>query len=286
MLKTTSVHEQKALASNQTATLQIPVYGKIFNLALQFLLSTGAVASTAQIAAQIGNIRLTINGKDIVNCSAAKLIEVYSMFGAYVQNPAGTNGTLELNLGRLIFDSPAVRDAFGFGTSNVANIQVSVTAGTIAAAPNDIVSVQAFTSRTGQSEPLGLYCKLINYPQSFNATGDHTVDTLPRDPDSSYLAVLTDDGSAGAISFGECRVNNVTIIERNPTAINTAMNAQNRLAQPAGTFLYGFCDGDVSSQLPMSGVTDLRFITTFGTAPGAQGYNMTALTINGLPTKA
>jgi len=285
MLKTTAVHEQKPLASNQVATLQIPVYGKIYSLPLQFLLSTGAVASVAQIVAQIANIRLTINGKDIVNCSPQKLFEVYSVFGTYVQNPAGTAGVVELNVGRLIFDNPVVRDAFGFGTANVANIQVQVTAGTIPAAPNDIVSVQAFSSRTAETENLGIHCKLMNYPQSFNATGDHTVDTLPRDPDSAYLAVLADDGAAGTISFGECRVNNVTIFERQPNAVNIQLNAENRLAQPAGTFLYGFTDGNPESMLPMIGVTDLRFINTFAVAPGAGGYNMTALTISNLPAK-
>lgn len=283
MLKTTAVHEQRSLTSNQQTTMQIPVYGKIYSLALQFLLSTGAVASVAQIKAQIGQIRLTINGKDIINCTATQLFDVYSALGNYVQNPAGTAGALELNLGRLIFDSPAVRDAFGLGTANVANIQVSVTAGTIAANPNDIVSVQAFTARTSQVENLGIYCKLINYPQNFNSTGISVCDTLPRDPDSAYLAVLVDDGASGTITFGECKVNNNTIIELMPSAVNALFNAENRLAQPAGYFMYGFTDGEPTSLLPMSGVTDLRFNTTFSVAPGAAGYNALALTVAGLP---
>lgn len=285
MYKTPVSHEQKTVSSGVTSTLQIPVYGTIFSLPLQFLLSTGAVASVAQIIAQIANIRLTINGKDIVNCSPAKIFEVYSSFGNYVQNPAGTNGMVELNVGRLIFDAPAVRDQFAFGTQNVANIQIQVTAGTIPAAPNDIVSVQAFTTRTAQTTPLGIHCKLMNYPQSFNSTGEHTVDTLPRDPDSSYLAVYADDGAAGTITFGECRVNNVNAVERIPSSVNSQLHSENRLAQPAGTFMYGFCDGDPTSQLPMLGITDLRFINTFSVAPGAGGYNMTTLTIANLPVK-
>lgn len=286
MLKTTIVHEQKPVQSNITSTLQIPVYGKIYSLILRFLLSTGAPATPAQIRAQINNLRLTINGRDVVNVSAAKLFDTYASLGVSVQNPTGTNGVVELNVGRLIFNNIGQRDVFGWGTQNVTNIQVQVMAGTIPAAPNDIVSVQAYSTRTAEKETLGLFTKLMNYPQSFNATGDHTVDTLPRDPDSSYLAVLTDVGSAGVISHGECRVNNITITERNPSDVNAMQIAQNRLAQPTGYFAYLFTDGDVSSQLPMSGVTDLRFITTFSTAPGAQGYTMTALTISGLPVTA
>jgi hypothetical protein len=283
-LKSTLVHEQKPIASGLTSTLQIPPFGKIYSLPLQFLLSSGAVASVAQIIAQIANIRLTINGKDIINCSPEKLFAVYSSFGTFVQNPAGTNGVVELNLGRMIFNDAEIRNAFGYGSLGVANIQIQVTAGVVPAPPNDIVSVQAFSTRTQEQEKLGIHFKLMNFPQSFNSTGDHTVDTLPRDPDSAYVAVFADDGAAGTISFGECRVDNVTVIERCPSAVNVQLNAENRLAQPAGHFMYGFTDGSPTSQLPMRNVKDLRFITTFAVAPGAGGYNMTALTIAGYPT--
>jgi len=278
MLKTPIVHEQKPLTSNQQATLQIPVYGKIYSSILRFTVS-GTDASVAAIKAQIGQIRLTINGKDVVNATATKLFDVQSALGQYVNAPSGTAGVIELNLGRLLFNNPLHRDAFGFGTDNITSIQVSVTAGTL----TTITDVQAFTTRTSERQNLGVYCKLINYPQSFNSTGDHTVDTLPRDPDSAYLAVFAEDGASGTQTFGEVRVNNVTIKERQPRAVNEQIMSSDRFSQPAGYFCYMFTDGDPTSLLPMQGVSDLRFINTFSVAPGAAGYDMTSLTMVGLP---
>lgn len=281
-LRTTAVHEQKPLTSGQVVTLQVPQYGKIHSLALRFT-NAGAVASEANIRSSIANIRLTFNGKDIVNCSATQLYDLYEALGVQVATAAGFNGSVELNLGPLLMVDPAARKALGFGTKNLNSIQVQVTCGTL----TSIDAVQAFTERTAIDEVLGLHCKFLNYPQSFNSTGDHTVDTLPRDPNINYLMVMTDDGSAGTITFGEAKLNNATIIERQPSDMNALLMSNKRITQPAGYYVYNFQDGDFSMVtgvgLPMYGVTDLRFKTTFSVAPGAGGYNMAALTLENVP---
>lgn len=277
-IKTTQLHETKPLTSGQQVTLQVPVYGTIHNMMLRFTNAAGAVSTEAQIRAEIGNIRLTFNGKDVVNTTAARLYDMYEALGNNVYNNLGSNGNIELNLGRLIFTDPVARDALGFGTADITTIQVTVTAGTL----TNIQAVQAITARDNVARVLGAYAKYIDYPQSFNATGDHTVDTLPRDPDSAYIGVLTSNGASGTITFGEVRVNNVTIQERQPRDTNELVLSSNRFAQPTGYYAYIFNDGSQGAILPMSGVTDLRFITTFSVAPGAAGYVKSALTINGM----
>lgn len=274
-MKTTQIHEQKALTSSQTATLQVARGGKIQSLGLLFLTGAGAPVTEAQIRAEIGNIRLTLNGRDVVNASAVQLLDLYEALGNKVGTPAGVAGTLELNVGRLVYDSPDARDLFGFGTNDISTIQVQVTAGTLSA----IASVVAISARTPEVENLGAHCEFISYPQSFNSTGDHTVDTLPRNMDSSYLAVMIDDGASGTITFGECRVNNQTIRERLSSAMNNQFCSNAGYVQPSGYFSHFFADGSVAGRLPMPGVVDLRFITTFSVAPGAAGYNIGALTM-------
>ena len=278
-MKTTNVHEAKTLTSNTVSTLQIPAYGKIQSLFLRFTTGAGADNTEAEIRAQVGNIRLTINGRDIVNCTAARLYDLYEVMGPNATVPAGTNGVLELNIGRLVFTDPQVRDLFGFGTADVTSIQVQVTAGTL----TTVASVQAFTARQAINENLGTYCRFIDYPQSFNSTGDHTVDTLPREINSDYLAVMASTGASGTITFGECRVNNATVIERTPLNVNAVFLSNDRLAQPSGYYVYHFADGSLFGRLPMQGVTDLRFITTFSVAPGAASYVMSALTVINFP---
>ena len=270
------IHEQKPLTSSQIVTLQIPVGGKIQSLALVFYTAGGVPVTEAQIRAEIGIIRLTLNGRDVVNAPVVQILDLYESLGsARVGTPAAIAGVVELNVGRLIFVDPVLRDLVGFGTGDVSTIQVQVTAGTLFA----IASVKAVSQRTPSPENLGTYCKFINYPQSFNSTGDHTVDTLPRDTNSAYLLTMIDDGASGTITFGECRMNGQTITERQDSAISSLFASNKGFAQPAGYFCHWFNDGSAAGQLPMRGVTDLRFITTFSVAPGAAGYNITPLTL-------
>ncbi|MDX1939673.1 MAG: hypothetical protein SFU99_03930 [Saprospiraceae bacterium] len=279
MLKTIQLHETKPLTTGQISTVQVPPYGKIHSLVLRFSTSAGADVTEAAIRAEIGNIRLSINGKDLVNATATKLLDLYEVLGQNVNDAAGVASVLELNIGRLLYTDPDARDLFGWGMADVQSVQVAVTAGTL----STIANVQAITARTSQNENLGMYMKFINYAVSFNSTGDHTMDTLPRDPDSSYLLVMADAGASGTQTFGEVRVNNVTVKERVPAAVNKMLVSNDRLATPSGYFIYAFSDGSVLTRLPMVDVKDLRFIGTYSVAPGAAGYNLTALTVVNMP---
>lgn len=272
-LYTTSVHEQRPLATGQQATIQVPAYGKIASLALIFTTGAGAPVTEAQLRAEVGNIRLTINGRDVVNASATQLLDLYEAMGTRVSTAAGINGVLELNLGRLLYVDPVLRDLVAFGCADVSTIQIQVTAGTLV----NVASVQAVSERINENAPLGTYASFINYVQNFNATGDHTVDTLPRDANSGYLAAMIDDGASGTITFSEVRVNSVTIRERLQSNINALFTSNKGYAQPAGYYTHFFADGALMGVLPMVGVTDLRFINTFSVAPGAGGYNITLL---------
>lgn len=280
MLKTHQTHEQKPMSNNAIATLNIPKGGKIHSFGLRFTTSGGADATEAQIRAEVGLIRLTLNGKDIVNASVAKILDLYEVLGQNVNDAAAINGVVELNVGKLLFTDPAVRDLFGLGTADVTSIQISVTAGTL----TNVANVQAFTTREAVEENLGMYCKFINYQQSFNGTGDHTLDTLPRDPDSSYMLALTDMGASGTLTHGEVKVNGVTFKERIPRSINALNVSNDRLSQPTGYYVYAFTDGNLKTRLPMVGVNDLRFINTFSVAPGAPSYNVSVLTVVNLPS--
>lgn len=274
-IKYEQAHESKPLTSGAQATLQIPAGGKIHGIQLHFTTSGGANVTEAAIRSEIGNLRLSINGKDIVNATAAKILDLYEVMGRYVNDNTAVASVVELNVGRLIFNNPEFRDLFGFGTADVQSIQVQITAGTL----STIANVTAYTTREAVNENLGVYCRFINYNISYNATGDHSYDTMPRDADSSYLLVMTDAGASGTMTHGEVRLGATTLKQRVPAAVNTLMNSSDRIATPSGLYVYSFTDGNVTSRLPMKDVDDLRFVQTFSVAPGAGGYNMSALTV-------
>lgn len=277
-MKTRQKHEQKPLASNQQATLQVPVGGKIHNLMLVFLTSGGVAVTEAQIRAEIGNIRLTIGGTDIINSTAVRLLDIYEALGVNVSVPAGVPGVLELNIGRQMFTDPAVRDLFGIGTAGITSVQIQVHAGTLSA----IASVQAYTSREGSNEGLGTYCRVLDYAQSYNAIGQHTADTLPRDQNTAYALVMMSGGASGTLNSSEVRANSLTVREDTLSAVNSLDLSDNRYAQPAGYYVHAFTDGSMA-RLPMKNVTDFRLLNTFTVAPGAAGYVITPVTIVNLP---
>lgn len=274
-IKYISAHESKPLTSGAQATLQVPVGGKIHGFQLHFTTSGGANVTEAAIRAEIGTIRLTVNGKDVVNASAIKILDLYEVLGRNVNDNTAVASVLELNVGRNVYTDPAQRDLFGIGTNDVQSIQVQITAGTL----STIANVQIYTLREPVNENLGVYMRFINYNISYNATGDHSYDTMPRDSDSSYLAVMADAGASGTMTHGEVRLGSTTLKQRVPAAVNTLINSTDRYATPSGLYVYSFMDGNVLTRLPMKDVDDLRFVQTFSVAPGAAGYNMSALTV-------
>ncbi len=271
----TQLHETKALTTAAQTTLQVPVGNKIQSLALAFYTSAGVLVTEAQIRAEITTLRLSVNGKDIVNAQATTLLNLYEAMSVHVGLPAAVPGTVELNLGRLLFVDPAQRSFVGFGTADVSSIQVQVTAGTLSA----IASVQVVSQRSAVNEPFDNYCKIITYVQSFNAIATHTCDTLPRDIDTAYLGVLIEPGASGVISTGELKINGITITEQSLIGLNNLFCSNKGYIQPAGTFLHAMTDGLITSNLPMKGVTDLRLLTGYTTAPGAAGYPITPVVL-------
>jgi hypothetical protein len=273
-------HEEKSLTSSTITTMQIPPGGKIQSLPLYFKQSSGASATEAHIRAEISNIRLAINGQDIINCPAVQLLDMYEIMGVKVQNPAAVAGCLELNIGRLLFANSDIRDLFGFGTADVTSIQVQITAGTL----SSIASVQAYSERDPVAEKLGTYCNVLNFPVNYNAASQHSLDTLPKNADTAYLLLAVQAGASGVISSSELRVNSVTVREDAPLNVNKQFLSNGRLDQPTGYYVHAFTEGSPKDNLPLFQVSDLRLLNTFSTAPGSGGYNVTTIGAVNMPS--
>ncbi len=283
-MKTFQVGQQLPNTSSQTTTLQVSTGGKIHQLFLRWNDVSNVTSTITEIRAEItGNIRLSFGGIDVVNVLAARLLDIYMTLGARAGKTATlTAGGMPLNLAPLFYDDPKARDLLGMGTANVNNIQVQIGNGTI----DDCGTVQVFTTREAINENLGTYGKIVDYPRNYNSAAQDTLDTLPRNLNSAYLALFINAGASGVISYSEIRVNAAPIREQVPFHTNTMMNATHgwdtAAADSAGEgayFAHVFCDGALDQYLPMKNVADLRCLTTFTTAPGAGGYVATPITL-------
>ncbi len=277
-LKKLFVHDTKPVSAGAVLTYNVPSFSTIDDLILR-VTNSGAAATKAAIVAAIGKIALNINGEQVINCNCQELYDVYEMLGNQVQETALVN-VLSLNIGRLMFKLNADKDYFAWGCADIQTIQLQIYCNSTVTGVTDI---EVSTERRSFDSSLSSVIKVINYPQSMAAAGISSVDTLPRDANDGYLAILANTGTGGAISQGECVVNGNTIIDPSAKAALDYV-AQSRGFKPlAGYVNYLFADGSARGVLPMNGVTELRLKTTFTTAPTTGTYDLLAISIKNLP---
>lgn len=275
---TTQNNEEQPLNSNQNGTLSVPKGGKITSFCLHFKKADGSTPTEAEVRAEIGNIRLTLAGQDVINADINQILDFYESLGNRI-SLYDNMGVVELNFGKLLYISPALRDAFGFGTKDIPNIQVQISAKTLSA----IASVQVVTERLPVDENLGTHCRFIDYKQSFTGSGKHTVDTLPRPVDQGYLSLLISDGATGVIKSSELKVNTLVIREDLDANVNKVFNGSKGVKSVAGYYNMLLADGDMGGILPMKGVNDIRVITDFSNPVGADGYSIAVLSVVNMP---
>lgn len=271
------VHDTKPITAGAVITTTIPSFDTIDDIVLLFT-NSGAPATSTNIINGIGKIALAINGEQIINCNVSQLYDVFKFLGNQVQEDPLAN-TISLNLGRLVMKQNQNKDFFAWGCQNIQTIQLQVYCnGTV----TGLTDVQFITERRKFASSLGSCIKVINYPQTMASTGYSTVDTMPRDTNDGYLAVLADNGG-GAIATGECTCNGANVIDEVSTAAMTYVSQARGFKCVYGYFNYLFADGSARGILPMNGVTDLRFKTNFSTPPTGGVYNLLAISVKNMP---
>ena len=279
-IKKALIHETKSLSANTILTFNVPSFDTIDDIMLEFT-NSGAASTTANIKSSVGKIALNINGEQVINTTITRLFDFYAMLGNEVNN--GTSrpaNVVNLNVGRLMFLLPENEDYFAWGCSNINTIQVQVYCNGSVTGVTDCTLI---TERRPVQNALGSYVKLISYPQSMSAAGISTVDTLPRDSNEAYLAVMASEETGGVIASGECVVNGVNIYDNISAAVDAMLVSSRNYAPVSGYFNYLFADRSRRGFLPMIGVTELRLKTNFTTAPTGGVYDLLACTIKNLP---
>ena len=278
-IKKALIHETKSLSANTILTFNVPSFDTIDDIMLEFT-NSGAASTTANIKSSIGKVALNINGEQVINTTITRLFDFYSMLGNEVQQSARPANVVNLNVGRLLFLLPENEDYFAWGCSNINTIQVQVYCnGTV----TGVTDCTLITERRPVQSNLGSYVKLISYPQSMSAAGISTVDTLPRDSNEAYLAVMASQETGGVIASGECVVNGVNIYDNISMNVDSMIVSQRDYAPVTGYFNYLFADRSRRGMLPMIGVTELRLKTNFTTAPTGGVYDLLACTIKNIP---
>ena len=275
-IKRVLVHESKPVSGGVILTYNIPSFDTIDDILLEFT-NSGAAATKANILSAINKIALNINGEQVINVPLSRLFDLYASLGVEVtQNLVNV---ISLNIGRLLFKDPITEDYFAWGCANIQTIQLQVYCNSTT---TNVTDCQVVTVRRAVNQSLGAYIKVIDYPQTMATTGISTVDTLPRDSNEAYMCVMAHNGG-GVISAGEVVMNGASVYDPVSQAVDNYITDARGLSHVSGIFNYSFSDGSVKGILPMIGITELRFKTTFTTAPTAGVYDMVAVSIRNVP---
>lgn len=272
-------HETRPVSAGGLVNFNLPVFDTIDDIQLEFT-NSNAPSTLANILSSITRVESTIDGQNWISAPLSLLANLYTFMGNKTYTGTAQVNVFSLNLARLMFDKPEDRDFFALGTLNVETIQVRVYVGGTVTGVTDVTLKSV---RRSIQSGLSSYIQVIDYPQTMNAAGISSIETLPRDSADSYLCVLASAGTGGVISEGECVLNGNSII--NLTSLNT-MNANAQLrgfAPVSGIYPYVFCDGTARSVLPMQGITELRLKTTFTTAPSTGQYDLLAISVKNTP---
>jgi len=159
----------QGVAAGQTAICNCPV-GLTYNVLAIEHLRSGVAATEAQMKAELGDVRVLINGEVKIEASATELIDLAKYNGV----------TIEPGVLPIIFARPWSRtangeDALSYGTADVQTMTVEVDIDAAATSP-------ALSMTAQQSAPtqLGKHITLKRFGRTAGGAGTLEVSDLPR----------------------------------------------------------------------------------------------------------
>lgn len=243
-------------AANAKLTTNIPTNGTHYMLLLRCLTGAGVELTRAQILADVGTIILRINGKQIWEGTAEFFLDRQKYYGDCYGTAAGNvDGYIPLFFYLPHLESDPERRVMGWGMQNVNSFEVEVNL--LGAA--QLASMEAYSVVSDEVRPFGRHLRIRRSPQNFPTTGEQEIVTLARENGNcDYLALHIEAGN-GTFQDVTVIVNNVIIHDHVPPGMNKVMLAAHQRTPQTGYYHVDFGRrNDLSSILPMAGVTDFR----------------------------
>lgn len=162
------------VVAGTTAVVNLPVGLTYHSLELYYSAGAAVLANAATLAADIDEIRVTVDGEVKQKFSAAQL----QMINGYYNHVSHFDGVLPIQFSRPWMRVAQMEDNYAYGTSDVQTMTLEVDINAAAVTP--ALSIYAWQS---QPSPLGLHCEVKRFPQSYaGAGGEFEIPDLPRNP--------------------------------------------------------------------------------------------------------
>lgn len=281
--------ESKPITAGAMTPFNVNCYDVIRDLVIEFT-DSGAPATLANCLSSIDRVVVLINGMNAVDVKLSQIVDLFGFLGTRVNQTTLTN-VFSLNIGRLLYNAGLLRDEFAWRcgklgttdpTKKISSLVVQVYAG---ATVTNITDVNLYSIRKNvQADWNDSYVCFNNNVQSFNATGQSQVNTLPKNANDLFLLAIAYNGG-GAIASGETLINNVNVARNISIDTCNAMNNLDGFGVISGAFVHSYTDGTANSGLLVNDVTsELSVRTTFSTAPSTS-YDLPVVKIHNCPAR-
>jgi len=259
----------QGVSASGIATAKINPVGTIYGAFIRCSTS-GTLATVAQIKAQIADVVLRINSEEIIHATPTFLYDLLKYKGYYAGEDAPV-GILPLYFAQRNMASDQERSLYALGMADVQTAQIECR---MAATITNVANLDLYVLQTAEPRIMGQHIRIIKYPFNFATTGLQEISTLPLSPQTmAYLGLHIENGSGfGAFDYVTCRVGNYAIHDQIPHDLcNMELYHNDRTPEAASTAAASYYhldfarSRDMSSMLPVAGVTDLRLQINWAT---------------------
>lgn len=256
------------VAANATANIRIPCSGIHFACMLDFRQSGGTAVTSANIATALTNVIVRHDGEQIIEASGQFLLDLQKYYHDYATGAAANvNGIVSIAFAPFHFSTYRERAALAVGTQGMQSFTIDLVFGSSLAT---VSTVSVYSELYPDVAPKTQYLKIKKFPRTFTQTGNFVVSDLPLENPSVAIKALhiTLGSNTGVCDYSTVKVGNFAIWDTIYTNLNTVMaNMAQRTPQTAYCHIDFGRNNDLTSFLPLAGVTDLQVLTDWTTAP-------------------
>ena len=215
----------EGVAAGSTATLNVPRSGTYYQIDLEY--RRGATLATeAQFASDITEIRLLIDGKTIRRHSAQDIIDLCKHYGVPF-----SAGYVHLFFWEPWADNAQSQEIFVLGTNNTRSITIEVDIAGGATSP----ALKAIAKKTAAPNDLGTIRKIRKFQVAVAGTGLLNYQTLPTQDSYKALHLKSTD-----IDDVEVIVNTAQVFKETADNMAAVLNSNPKLDHVTGFFHVDF----------------------------------------------
>ncbi len=278
----------QGVAASAKATADLPAAGTYYAILLHCL-DGGAAVTIANIAADIANVRLTLDGVVVFEASGKAIQTLYDSHFAR-DGAAPRNGILPIVLAPDYLVNARDAEMIAYGMGGIGVLQLEVDLGASVGTAGHVDQVDVYVQRIPVTQPLGIHRRLLRFQRNFGSGGVQEITDLPFEGGAGVATAawaLQYDGSAAVVNSVQVLANNQLVMDLVPDVAKAMLEKAGRKYMVAGAaddmFIVPFdLSNDLAGFLSHKDLNDFRMRVNWSAAPNAYAlYRMSYHGISG-----